>query len=235
MKNLSKIISSWLLIFTFIFTSIFFTPQTATISEAAGTYYIPSTYKNMTYYAVPKDLSATYVLLKVYHSKTHQKPRASSIKALKSSNPSVARPYLDKNGEIRVYFFKKAGKASISFKIGKQTLKSNITIKEYSNPLKTFKIGKKDFTSKFKASTEYNYFHVSNLNNQNVMIKAAKGWKISSLDIHYGPRTYKINSCRKDLFSKLLMFNGSYDYINITMYHTKSKSHITLYWNSIKN
>lgn len=118
-------------------------------AEAAAKYYLPSSYRNMVFYSAPDDLPATYVTLKVYQKGSTKKPKASSIKSLASSDSSIARPYIDRYGNIRVYFFKKAGTATVSFQIGKQTLKSKITVKEYSNPLSRFKIGKKIFFPSF--------------------------------------------------------------------------------------
>ncbi|MCI8483807.1 MAG: hypothetical protein HFH41_05660 [Lachnospiraceae bacterium] len=235
MKNLCKRFSSLLLSLALVLTSIIFLPQTGNVAEAAGKYYIPRAYQNMTFYYAPDDLPATYATLMVYQKNTKKKPKASSIKSLKSSDPSIARPYIDKNGNIRVYFFKKTGKAVISFKIGSQKLSSTINIKKYTNPLKTFKVGKKNFLSHFNNSTEYNYFHTSPWKNQKVSIKAASGWRISSLSMQYGTGTCKINANKKKIsFSKKVTFDGKTDYITVTMYHVKTKSYVTLNWNCMQ-
>ena len=215
-------------------TGILFIPQAGTTAEAAASYYLPNSYRNMTFFCVPDDLPATYVTLKVYQKGTLKKPKASSIKKLSSTDRSIARPYIDKAGDIRVYFFKQTGTATISFQIGRQTLKSKITIKEYSSPLSIFKVGGKNFASRFSSSTECNFFHEDELNNQNVSIKAAKGWQISSMKMKYGSGTFEISSCKKTTFSKRVTFDGDADYISLTMYHAKSKAYITLTWNCIK-
>lgn len=235
MKKVWKKTISLILAFAILFTGLFFAPPAAGTAEAASAfYYLPNAYQNMVFYCVPDDLPATYVTLKVYKKGTYKKPKASYIRSLTSSDPSVARPYVDKAGDIRVYFFKKPGTAAISFQIGKQTLTSAITIKEYSNPLSKFKVGKKNFTSRFRSSTECNYFHTADMKNQAVSLKAAKGWKISSLKIQYGTASYVINSCRKSSFSKKFTFDGTADYISVTMYHAKTKSYVTLDWNCMK-
>lgn len=236
MKNLFKKFHSLLLTAAILLTSILFFPPAGTVAEAAGNYYIPKAYRNMTFYAAPDDLPATYATLAVYHKNTQQKPKVSAIKSLKSSDSSVARPYIDKTGKIRVYFFKKPGKAVISFKVGNQTLKSTVTVKPYSNPLKTFKVGKKNFVSKFNTTTEYNYFRTSDLKNQKVSIQAAKNWKISSIEMKYGSGSYKVSSRKtKTNFSKKVTFDGDADYIIITLYHTKTKAYVTLEWNCTKD
>ncbi len=107
MKKAMKKTVSTLLAFAILLTWILFAPQAGTTAEAAASYYLPSSYRNMTFFCVPDDLPATYVTLKVYKKGTFQKPKASYIKNIGSSDRSVARPYIDKAGDIRVYFFKK--------------------------------------------------------------------------------------------------------------------------------
>lgn len=234
MKKILKKSVSLLLTLTVLAGSLLFLPCEGDTAEAASTYYIPGSYKNMVFYCAPDDLPATYVTLKVYRQGSSKKPKASSIKSLTSSDSSVARPWIDKAGDIRIYFFKKTGTADISFQIGKQTLSSRITVKEYANPLASFKVGKKDFTPRFNYATEYNYFHTSEMKKETVSIKAAKGWKISSMKMQYGSGTYEISSCKKSSFSKKVAFKGNLDYITVTMYHAKTKSYVTLTWNCIK-
>lgn len=234
MKKAMKKTVSTLLAFAILLTGILFAPQAGTTAEAAASYYLPSSYRNMTFFCVPDDLPATYVTLKVYKKGTFQKPKASYIKNIGSSDRSVARPYIDKAGDIRVYFFKKTGTATISFQIGRQTLKSKITIKEYTSPLSKFKIGGRNFASRFASSTECNFLHENTLDSQNVSIKAAKGWRISSMKMKYGSGTFEIGSCKKTTFSKKVTFDGDADYISLTMYHAKSKAYVTLTWNCIK-
>lgn len=234
MKSLSEKISLLLLALVIAFTSTVFVPQAGTVARAAGNYYISSSSKNMVFYAAPNDLPAKYAIIDVYHQQTNKRPKASSIKSLKSSDTTIAKPYIDSTGKIRVYFFKKAGTATISFKIGSQTLSTTITVKKYSNPVSTFKVGKKSFTSKFKSTTECNYFHTNKITNQTVTINAAKGWKISSIYIKYGSSSYSSGYYNKTSFSKKLSFNGTSDYISITMYNAKAKAYVSLTWNSVK-
>ena len=232
-KSLKKI-SSLVLTFAVLLTGILFVPQAGSAAEAAAVYYLPSSYKNMVFYAAPDDLPATFVTLRVCRKGSSKKPRPSSIQALTSSDSSIARPYINKDGDIRVYFFKKAGTADITFQIGSQKLKSTITVKNYSNPLRSFKVGKKNFTSRFQSATECNYFHSSTLKNQLVSAKAAKGWKITSMKLQYGSGSYEISSCSKSSFAKKVTFDGDLDYVTFTMRNTKTKAYVTLTWNCIK-
>lgn len=234
LKKLLKKFSSLALTFAVLVTGILFVPQAGSDAEAAASYYLPSSYKNMVFYSAPDDLPATFVTLRVCRKGSTKKPKPSSIQSLASSDSSIARPYINKDGDIRVYFFKKAGTADITFQIGSQKLKSTITVKNYSNPLRSFKVGKKNFTSRFRSATEYNYFHSSVLKNQTVSAKAAKGWKITSMKMQYGSGSYEINSCSKSSFSKKVTFDGDLDYITFTMRNTKTKAYVTLTWNCIK-
>lgn len=99
MKNVWKKTISLTLAFAILFTGMLFAPQAASTAEAASAYYLPSAYQNMVFYCVPDDLPATYVTLKVYKKGTYKKPKASYIHSLKSSDPSIARPYIDKSGD----------------------------------------------------------------------------------------------------------------------------------------
>lgn len=234
MKKTLKKFNSLILSCAILLSGMLIVPPTEITAEAATKYYMPDSYKKMVFYSAKDDLPATYVTLKVYQKGSEKKPKASYIKSLTSSDPSIARPYIDRYGDIRVYFFKKAGTATISFRIGAQTLRSKITVKEYSNPLSRFKIGRKNLLSRFSSSTEYNYFHEYDINNQTVSIKTAKGWKISSMKMKYGSGTFEIGSCSKSSFSKRVTFVGDADYITLTMYHAKTKSYVTLTLNCIK-
>lgn len=234
MKKTLKKINSLLLACAILLAGMLIVPQAGSSAKAAAKYYLPNSYRKMVFYSAADDLPATYVTLKVYQKGSVRKPKASSIKSLASSDSSIARPYIDRYGDIRIYFFKKAGSATISFRIGTQTLRSKITVKEYSNPLSRFKIGRKNFLSQFSSSTEYNYFHEDAINNQTVSIKTAKGWKISSMKMKYGSGTFEIGSCSKSSFSKKVTFAGDADYITLTMYHAKTKSYVTLTLNCIK-
>lgn len=234
MRKTLKKITSTILTCAILFSGMFIVPQAGSTAQAAAKYYLPSSYRNMVFYSAPDDLPATYVTLKVCQKGSFKKPKASSIRSLTTSDSSVAKPYIDRFGNIRIYFFKKPGAATISFRIGKQVLRSKITVKEYGNPLSKFKIGKKNFLSRFSSSTEYNYFYENPINNQTVSIKTAKGWKISSMKMKYGSGTYEISSCSKSSFSKRVTFVSDADYITLTMYHAKTKSYVTLTLNCIK-
>ncbi|MEY8516560.1 hypothetical protein AALC25_06415 [Lachnospiraceae bacterium 29-84] len=237
MKHVPNKLSSLLLTCMILTFSILSPLQAPSVTTEAATanYYIPTSYRSLTFYAVPQDLPATFATIPIYRQGSKRGPKASAIKSLKSTNPAVARPYIDKNGNLRIYFFKTTGKATVSFKIGKQTLKSNITVKNYTNPFRTFKIGKLNFTSRFHSTTECNYFHTSSLKNQKVTIKAAKGWKIVSIDIKYGASSYVVNTCSKTSFTnKKMSFNGTADHIIFRMYHPKNNAYLNVVWNGKK-
>lgn len=82
---------------------------------------------------------------------------------------------------------KKAGTATLSYKIGTKTYKTKITAKAYKNPLKTVNIaGIKNGSSTNLASKlkdeNYTFLNMSaNKNNATVKVVANSGWKITEV------------------------------------------------------
>lgn len=114
----------------------------------------------------------------------------SQITNLKSSNPSVATVSKEKmsgseNASI-VVLAKKAGKTVVSFTVKYGTglkkskkLKLNVTVKKYTNPCKSFKIGTKEYASYFKSTTFG--FAKGSGKTLKVSVKARSGWKLDHL------------------------------------------------------
>ncbi len=61
-----------------------------------------------------------------------------------------------KDGYIRVDYGKKAGKATITCTVKGVKLKTTFTVKKYTNPVSSIKIGSKNYTSSFAKNT-YTY------------------------------------------------------------------------------
>lgn len=135
--------------------------------------------------------------------------------SVKTSNPKVAKlRSLSRNVENRKYetdYFNKdwkgytdksdyysysigldllkVGNATISFKVGSKTYKTQVSVKKYVNPLKSLTItginGGKNLASKFKK-TSYAKSAKLKKDLKNVTVKAvpAKGWKINSIYVY---------------------------------------------------
>ena len=107
-----------------------------------------------------------------------------AITGLKNSNPNVLS--VDQTFSSGLYIsVKKAGTSTITFKYGGKKLKTTVTVFNWKNPCSSFKVGNKEFKSKFNKSNGYN------LNNQKkqwkttVNIKAKSGWKLSKIQYVY--------------------------------------------------
>lgn len=89
--------------------------------------------------------------------------KAKEIKKLKSSNKNIRVAARD--GYIRVEFGKKAAKSTITCTVKGVKLKTTFTVKKYTNPCKTFKIGK---TNRFQNLIKMMYLertrHLKNKN-----------------------------------------------------------------------
>ena len=100
-------------------------------------------------------------------------------------------------GHASIYLtVKKAGKTTVSYKIGKETYKTKITFKKgkssnvnYKNPLASITVsglnGDKDFASKFdKSSGLYDSLKLSKTQSKAaIKVKAKSGWNVESIDL----------------------------------------------------
>lgn len=112
-------------------------------------------------------------------------PAGAQVTNLKSSNTKVLKASWNSNdGELVMLRLRKAGKAVVSFNVvynGQTTsLKSTITVKKYQRPCATFKVGSKNYSSKFKKNSYYMTSHKNTPKNK-VTVKAAKGWRLDGI------------------------------------------------------
>lgn len=165
--------------------------------------------------------------------------KKSQIKKLKSSNPSVAKVSAE-HGFINVSYGKKAGKAKITCTVKGKKLSTYFTVKKYSNPLSTFKIGSKSFLSKYKKDNNYQY--TLSFKSKTLKLKAKKGWKIRTVYINNGGNIYNTSTSRwyevnKTSFSKkITLKNNPSTRIQVSLYNNKMNANetITLKWKSTK-
>lgn len=153
--------------------------------------------------------------------------KASQIKNLKSSNTSVVKVKAC-NGYIQVIYGKKAGKVKISCTVKGKKLSTTYTVKKYTNPLSTFKLGSSNFTSKFSKDDEYKQKKA--YKNQTLNLKAKSGWKIVRVHVYNGSAS-KIYTVNKSSFNKKVSLSSSYASLAVTCYNSKTKvsEYITLY------
>lgn len=110
-----------------------------------------------------------------------------AITNLKSSNPNIIKPALKaKFGYIK-YTSKKLGTATVTYTISYtdengQAIIENVTethkIVKYKRPVKTIKVGSKNYTAKFKTTPQVNA--KSSISGK-LTVKPTKGWTIKKI------------------------------------------------------
>lgn len=136
--------------------------------------------------------------------------KASDIKNLKSSNKDMK---VSARAAASAYIhveYTKPGKTTITFTVKGKKIKTTFTVKKYSNPFKTFKVGGKSYTSKFnKAKTVHTNKKISK---KTLKVTAKKGWVITQVNVHngYGSNASKYYRVNKTSFSKKITLNRQY-------------------------
>ena len=93
---------------------------------------------------------------------------------------------------IEIAKVKKESEAELSFTIGGKEYTTRIIVKPYVNPCKTFKVGSRDFKSKFDKTCPYNLTRQKKVISGKAVIKAKKGWKIKRIELNEGFSSGKI-------------------------------------------
>lgn len=138
--------------------------------------------------------------------------KASQIKKLKCSNKNMK--VSAKDGYIRVDYGKKAGKATITCTVKGVKLKTTFTVKKYTNPVSSIKIGSKNYTSSFAKNT-YTYTS-KKVSKKTLSVKAKKGWTIKSVSVYNGgSKYYNVN---KSSYSKKITLSKKYSDVIVVMY-----------------
>ncbi|MCC8045605.1 MAG: hypothetical protein LIP12_08930 [Clostridiales bacterium] len=86
---------------------------------------------------------------------------------------------------------KKAGSATISYKIGSTTYKTKVTVKAYTNPVKKITLTNVNSGKNFSSKTKSNAYVYNNdslslsktTSSAKLTLTAASGWKISSISV----------------------------------------------------
>lgn len=149
--------------------------------------YMPTLNKNMTlvYYQKEKWLNDTYVALPLNVKDTDKV----TLSKVKLSNSKVLKVKVEKFGDAHHYLVlttKKAGTSEISLdaKVNGKTHKIKCVVKviKYKNPLKSLKIGSKNYASKFKNSESPTWSSSGTDKIKGKLnIVPNKGWKISKI------------------------------------------------------
>ena len=158
----------------------------------------------------------------VYTIKMGSKLKGAKSVKIKSSKKSVFEPFGYYDGDKDIMGnAKKAGKATLTVKVKKggktKTYKIKVKVEKGSSPFKSFKVGKKNITSKYK-NEQYADVKVANNSKQKIAIKLKSGKKIKSMK--YTTKSIKNNSTIKVKKEDPNLYISIYD----------KKSKITFYY-----
>lgn len=154
---------------------------------------------------------------------------------LKSSNKKVLTvSWSKKYPSTIVVKLKKTGKAVVSFDVvyngQKTSLSTKVTVKKYVNPCAVFKVGNKNYTSKFKRDADFYTSH-KGTPKRKVYIKAAKNWKIESI-YYYNYPDYKVKPIKSKSNVRFSAKKGGYAYIQVQFKNKKTKEIKTVFYGS---
>ena len=136
MKKLSKKVIAFALAVVMTLTAGAVAPQgNVEVQAASGRVYVNPYSATVVTYKPGKDVNTFTSTISIMGC-----DKAKEIKKLKSSNKNIRVAARD--GYIRVEFGKKAAKSTITCTVKGVKLKTTFTVKKYTNPCKTFKIGK---------------------------------------------------------------------------------------------
>ena len=216
MKQLSKKLIAFALAVVMILTAGAVVPQGSVEVQAANSKVYVNPYSaNMILTYKPGDgYRGYYTTISIMGC-----DKASQIKNLKSSNKNFKlKPG---NGYIRVDFGKKTAKTTISCTVKGVKLKTTLTIKKYSNPCSSFKLGKTDLTSKFGKTDVFKTN--KNYKNQKLTIKMKNGWKITKVYVQKKSGSYTTERMNKSSYSKKISLTNNSGYVYVYCYNEKTK------------
>ena len=136
MKKLSKKVIAFALAVVMTLTAGAVAPQgNVEVQAASGRVYVNPYSATVVTYKPGKDVNTFTSTISIMGCN-----KAKEIKKLKSSNKNIRVAARD--GYIRVEYGKKEAKSTITCTVKGVKLKTTFTVKKYTNPCKTFKIGK---------------------------------------------------------------------------------------------
>ena len=117
-----------------------------------------------------------------YYSDLKNGLNGKKISAAKSSNKKVATVKVktyDNGMTSLLVTKKKAGTTKITYKLDGKKKTVKLKVVKWKNPVKTFKVGSKNYASKFKKSAGSHA--ASSVAGKTVKVEAASGWKVKRI------------------------------------------------------
>lgn len=219
MKHMKKLIAAFLTL------TVAFSPCVATVQAA------PKVPKSKIFYLYPKgDIRHSNTL--DLHISGVSDPK--DVTNIKSSNPKIIPNDITMSPDDRLLFHaKKAGKATISFKIKGKAYKTKITLKKYVNPVKYISITgvkNKGKTNLANLSDKTMIIDLKTSKSKGVptaKISAKKGWKIDNISKYLG----LVKKYKRPVASSTFKVPKGFDYLwefNVTFINVKNKEYITI-------
>lgn len=151
---------------------------------------------------------------------------------VKSSNAKVVevRPWGDDwkdSSGITIVGLKK-GKATITYTYKGKTRKVKVVVKKYSNPIKTLKIGKKNYAGKLKKYSSVNLAKWNACNGKKLSVTPAKNWKIVSIKCSYNNGDWSEHYAKKVKNGGKLPKAANGEVLVIVLKNTKNGGHQTI-------
>ncbi len=207
----------------------------------------PSVPSTITLYANPSGESGTSIYI-------GNLKKDSKITSVKSSDKKIVAPtsktfysyssvYFDSNDKYSDYSgyiytsVKKAGTATVSFKVDGTSYKTKVVVKKYTNPAKSFKISGTEIASKFNKLryVDTGKKPSKTVKNAKFTVKAKSGWKVTNLNVYDGTSYHSASIGNSNgLGSRTLVLDkfekGHYYTIEATFTNKSNNASITLHY-----
>lgn len=213
MKKFTQKVIAFLLVAAMIVTAGVFAP--AKEVEAASNVYINPFSATVVTYKPGDTTTNNWSVISIMGCE-----KKSQIKNLKSSNKNIRVEKRD--GYLVAYFGDKAQKTTITCTVKGVKLKTTLTVKKYTNPAKSIKIGKTNITSKFK-DTNYARKNGKTYKNQTLNIQLKSGWTIKYVAVYNDGKTKQYSNINSAKFSKKITLKGSSSSVHIQCVNKKQK------------
>lgn len=152
------------------------------------------------------------------------------ITNIKVADKKILKAYRDSNNKYLIWFKpKKAGTTKVTFKYGKKTFSTKVTVQKWVNPCKTLKLGNKNYASEFKNAKHYwsNWSSKpSKTKKVKLSVKANKGWTLKSISYGNGSTSKQI---KNNSTIKLSSNKNAYIYVCFCNKKTGELVDITLF------
>ena len=174
-----------------------------------------------------------YLQDKTYGGYSHFSCKKGKLTKAKSSNTKVVEVYPWgedwKHANGITIIGNKKGKATVTYTYRGKKHRVKVVVKKYSNPLKTLKIGKKNYARKLKKASYAGIAKWKACKGKKVSVTPAKGWKIVSMRCGCYNADWSKYKAKKVRNGGKLPKAANGDGITITLKNTKNGAYQDIY------